>query len=81
MNEFSEYNPKNRINFRNTIDLLDKLLSALAYQVGSEVSYNELAQTVGNDSKTVEKYIELLEVVALAVLVILVAGRYLDVPS
>ena len=42
-------------------DLLDKLLRALAYQVGSEVSYNELAQTVGSDSKTVEKYIELLE--------------------
>ena len=42
-------------------ELLDKLLRALAYQVGSEVSYNELAQTVGSDSKTVEKYIELLE--------------------
>lgn len=28
---------------------------------GSEVSYNELAQTVGTDSKTVEKYIDLLE--------------------
>ncbi len=34
---------------------------ALALQVGSEVSYNELAQTVGSDSKTVEKYIDLLE--------------------
>lgn len=42
-------------------DLLDKLLRALSFQVGSEVSYNELAQTVGSDSKTVEKYIELLE--------------------
>lgn len=42
-------------------DLLDKLLRALAYQVGSEVSYNELAQTVGTDNKTVEKYIDLLE--------------------
>ena len=27
----------------------------------SEVSYNELAQTVGTDSKTVEKYVDLLE--------------------
>lgn len=41
--------------------LLDKLLVALALQVGSEVSYNELAQTVGTDSKTVERYIDLLE--------------------
>ena len=42
-------------------DILDKLLRALAFQVGGEVSYNELAQTVGTDSKTVERYIELLE--------------------
>ena len=41
--------------------LLEKLLVALALQMGSEVSYNELAQTVGSDSKTVEKYIDLLE--------------------
>ena len=41
--------------------LLEKLLVALALQVGSEVSYNEIAQTVGTDSKTVEKYIDLLE--------------------
>lgn len=41
--------------------LLSKLLTALALQVGSEVSYNELAQTVGTDNKTVEKYIDLLE--------------------
>lgn len=41
--------------------LLEKLLIALALQVSSEVSYNELAQTVGSDSKTVEKYIDLLE--------------------
>ena len=41
--------------------LLEKLLVALALQVGSEVSYNEIAQTIGTDSKTVEKYIDLLE--------------------
>ncbi|MBR3453922.1 MAG: ATP-binding protein [Bacteroidaceae bacterium] len=41
--------------------LLEKLLVALALQIGSEVSYNELAQTIGSDSKTVEKYIDLLE--------------------
>lgn len=41
--------------------LLDKLLKALAFQVGSLVSYNEIAQLIGSDSKTVEKYIDLLE--------------------
>ena len=42
--------------------LIDKLLVALALQVGSEVSYNELAKTIGNiNSTTVEKYIDLLE--------------------
>ncbi len=41
---------------------LDKLLKALALQVGSEVSYHELAQTIGNiDTSTVEKYLDLLE--------------------
>ncbi len=41
--------------------LLEKLLKALALQLGSEVSYQELAQTVGADKGTVEKYIDLLE--------------------
>jgi uncharacterized protein len=47
-------------NIRRPV-LLEKLLQALALQVGSEVSYNELAQTVGTDNKTVERYIDLLE--------------------
>ncbi len=42
-------------------ELLRKLLQALALQMGSEVSMNELAQTVGLDRKTVERYIGLLE--------------------
>lgn len=42
-------------------DLLDKLVRALAFQVGSEVSYSELSQMIGSDPKTVERYIELLE--------------------
>jgi uncharacterized protein len=41
--------------------LLPKLLTALALQVNSEVSYNELAKTVGTDNKTIEKYVDLLE--------------------
>ncbi len=40
---------------------LVKLLQALAFQMGSEVSYNELAQTCGLDPKTVESYVALLE--------------------
>ncbi|GHU84249.1 ATPase [Spirochaetia bacterium] len=40
---------------------LEKLLQALAFQTGSQVSYAELAQLCGIDAKTVEKYILLLE--------------------
>jgi len=42
-------------------DVLVKLLSALALQVGSEVSYNELAKTVGANKETIENYVDLLE--------------------
>lgn len=42
-------------------ELLDKLLQALAYQLGSEVSTNELSRTLQIDGKTIEKYIDLLE--------------------
>lgn len=38
-----------------------KLLQAIAFQIGSEVSFNELAQTCGLDPKTVEAYVQLLE--------------------
>ena len=41
--------------------LLQNIVRALALQVGSEVSYNELAQLVGADKTTVEKYVDLLE--------------------
>lgn len=40
---------------------LVKLLQALALQIGSQVSYNELAQTCSMDAKTVEHYITILE--------------------
>lgn len=42
-------------------EILRKLLVALALQIGSEVSYNEVANTIGVDTKTVERYIDLLE--------------------
>jgi len=41
--------------------ILEKLLKALALQLGSEVNYLELGQLVGADKNTVEKYIDLLE--------------------
>jgi hypothetical protein len=41
-------------------EVLSKLLRALAYQIGSEVSYNELAQLLGIDKATVSNYIDLL---------------------
>ncbi len=42
-------------------DALEKLLRALALQVGSEVSYTELAGLVGIDKNTVETYVRILE--------------------
>ncbi len=42
-------------------DMLQKLVRALALQVGSEVSYNELSLLLGIDKVTVESYIDLLE--------------------
>ena len=42
-------------------ELLDRILHALAFQIGQEVVYSELAQTVGSDDKTVSKYIDILE--------------------
>ncbi len=44
-----------------TPKLLEKILKALALQVGSEVSYSEIARLVGADKATVEKYIHLFE--------------------
>lgn len=42
-------------------ELIEKLVQALAFQIGSEVSTNELARMLQTDSKTIDKYIDLLE--------------------
>lgn len=42
-------------------ELLERLLQALALQLGSEVSYNELAQLLQIDKKTIMVYLDLLE--------------------
>lgn len=47
-------------NIRNS-DMLRTLVKALALQVGSEVSYNELSKMIGIDRRTVENYVDLLE--------------------
>lgn len=41
--------------------ILEKLLQALALQIGSEVKYHEVGQIIGADPKTVENYIDILE--------------------
>ncbi len=42
-------------------DKLVRLVQALAFQIGSTVSANELAGLVGVDAKTVERYIDILD--------------------
>ncbi|NOZ45239.1 MAG: ATP-binding protein [Chlorobi bacterium] len=41
--------------------IIEKLLQLLAFQIASEVSYNELAKSLQINIATVEKYIDLLE--------------------
>lgn len=42
-------------------EIILKLLQALALQIGNEVSFNELARTIGISKQTVASYIDLLE--------------------
>lgn len=42
-------------------EIIEKLLKALALQIGNEVSYNELANLIGVDKNTINTYIDLLE--------------------
>ena len=42
-------------------EVIEQLLQALALQVGSEVSFNELGRLLGLNSMTVQRYIDLLE--------------------
>ena len=41
--------------------LLERLLVVLALQIGNEISYTEIGQTIGADNKTIDRYVELLE--------------------
>ncbi len=42
-------------------EIIEQLLQALALQIGSEVSYNELGRLLGLNTATVQRYIDLLE--------------------
>lgn len=42
-------------------DKLVRLLKALALQIGSQISYNEIGNMISLDSKTVERYVDILE--------------------
>jgi len=54
---------KDALQYQNikSPEVLEKLLQALALQIGSEVSYNELAGLVGVEKNTVASYIQILE--------------------
>lgn len=59
----SDYLFQDILKFQNLKkpNLLEKLLKALAFQIGSEVSYHELAVLLETSSETIERYIDLLE--------------------
>ena len=42
-------------------EIIEQLLQALALQIGSEVSFNELGSLLGLNSQTIQRYIDLLE--------------------
>jgi len=59
----NNYLYKDLLSFRGIQkpEVLQKLVRALALQLGNEVSYNELANLIGIDKETIENYINLLE--------------------
>lgn len=42
-------------------EIIEQILQALALQIGSEVSFNELGKLLGLNSQTIQRYIDLLE--------------------
>ena len=57
------YSYKDVLNYQRIRkpEILDRLLAALSLQIGSEVSYTELASHLSIDKLTVETYIKILE--------------------
>ena len=62
-NLVNSYLYKDILSFANIQkpEVLDKLVQALALQIGNEVNYSELAQIVNIDKNTVSKYIDILQ--------------------
>jgi len=60
---FKNYLYKDALEFAGlkNPEMIEKLVTALALQIGNEVSYTELGSLVGVDQKTVATYIRLLE--------------------
>lgn len=63
LNIVSSYLYKDLFDFQDIRhpEMIERLLQALALQVGSEVSINELSQLLGIDNSTVLRYLDLLE--------------------
>jgi predicted AAA+ superfamily ATPase len=59
----TSYLYKDALEFQNIKkpEAIEKLLQALALQIGNEVSYKELATLLSMDKITVEKYVDILE--------------------
>ncbi|MBI5414705.1 ATP-binding protein [Candidatus Peregrinibacteria bacterium] len=57
------YSYKDVLAYQNmkSPEILEKLLQALALQIGNEVSYNELGALIGVDKNTIASYIQILE--------------------
>lgn len=63
LNLVSDYLLKDiyQLNLIKSSDIIKKLLLLLAYQIGSEVSVNELSKTLQVSRVTINKYLDLLE--------------------
>ncbi|MEK7175579.1 MAG: ATP-binding protein [Patescibacteria group bacterium] len=58
-----DYSMKDILGFEGIrkSDTIMKLLKALAYQMGQEISYKEIAQNFGLSIQTIDRYIDILE--------------------
>ncbi|PIS32170.1 ATPase [Candidatus Peregrinibacteria bacterium CG08_land_8_20_14_0_20_41_10] len=50
-----------KVNNLKNSEIITKLLTALALQIGNEVSYSELSNLVGTSKQSISEYIDLLE--------------------
>jgi len=55
------YRDIHALDMINNASLFERILKALALQIGSEVSYSELSRLLGADKNTIEKYLWVLE--------------------